>query len=339
MNDRNQQDVNAGDPGSRLPAVSVIIPARNAETTLPATLDSVLSQDYAGQVEVIVADGSDTPAMAAMLQRMYPQVRVVRNPDQITSTGLNSAFQQATAPIIVRCDAHATLPPGYLRRVIETLARTGAANVGGRQMPVGSSLFERAVAMAMTMPLGAGGARYRLGGPEGPTDTVYMGAFRREALEAIGGFDPTLIRNQDDELNWRLRQSGETVWFDPKLVALYQPRGNLPALARQYFEYGRWKSVVLMQHPYSLRARQLAAPLLVLALAASVVLTLAGAPQMALTPLAYLLILIAVSVTSGLRRREPASVLLPLVLVTIHMSWGIGFFIPARRKNMSEDSC
>ncbi len=170
--------------------VSVIIPARDSEDSLAAALDSVLAQDYGGSIEVIVADGSDTPATAEMLRQRYPAVRVVPNPEHTTPIGLNCALKVSTGEIIVRCDTHSALPPDYVRRAVATLARTGAANVGGRQYAVGTTMFERAVAMATTTFLGAGNARYRLGGQEGAVDTVYLGAFRREALETVGGEGP-----------------------------------------------------------------------------------------------------------------------------------------------------
>ena len=332
-----------------LPPVSVIIPVRHAEATLPAALESVLGQDYGGDIEVIVADGSETSAIRDLVRRRFPQVRVVRNPEREIPTGLNHALRAARHPIVARCDAHAMLPPGYVARAVGTLLRTGAANVGGRQNPVGATRFERAVALATTTPLGAGDARYRLGGAEGPVETVYLGVFRRDALDAVGGFDETLLRNEDYELNWRLRERGETVWFDPALVADYRPRGSLRALARQYFDYGRWKRVVLIRHPRSLRLRQLAAPLLLLALAAAGVLAAGGgliaagdlSPRVAETagialpgiaaaiPLGYLLLLLAGSAAIGLRRRRPEAVLLPVVLATIHLAWAAGFFAGA----------
>ena len=312
--------------------VSVVIPARNAETTLPETLEAIFSQDYPGEVEVIVADGSDTAATAEVVRGEYPQVRLIRNHDQGIPAGLNRAIEAASHRIIVRCDAHAIFPPGYLRRIVETLAATGAANVGGRQDPIGTSVFERASAAAITSRLGSGGARYRIGGSEGPIDTVYLGAFRREALEAIGGYDHSLARNEDYELNWRLRERGEMVWFDPDLAVAYRPRSGFRALARQYFDYGRWKSSVLRQYPASIRTRHLAPPLLVMGLAASAALALAGAPTLAAAvPAAYLVTLVAGSVTIGIRRRDWAVVLLPLVLATMHLSWGVGFFLKAHR--------
>ena len=311
------------------PSVSVLIPVRNAEATIAAAIDSVLSQDYEGPVEIVVADGSDTAATANLVRRQYPTVRLVANPEQTTGFGLCAAHEAASGEIIVRCDAHSVFPPGYLRRAVSTLQRTGAANVGGRQLPVGTSFFTRAVAIAMTTPLGTGGARYRQGGSEGPVDTVFLGVFRRDVLESVGGVDPTFVRNQDYELNWRLRERGETVWFDPDLVVTYRPRGTLGDLAWQYFNYGRWKRVVARRHPASLLPRHLASPLLLLGLAASPLLALAGAPwAAAAVPFIYALALTLGALTVGIRRRSHAAFLLPLVLATMHLSWGFGFFTP-----------
>ena len=184
----------------------------------------------------------------------------------------------------------------------------------------------------MTTALGAGDSRYKTGGPEGPVDTVYLGVFRRDALEAVGGFDPTLLRNQDYELNWRLRQSGRTVWFDPALWVLYRPRRNLGQLFRQYFDYGRWKAAMLLRHPKSVRPRQLAAPALCAGLALSAATAVGGQPWLgAVPPLAYLLALAIGSAAVGIVRRERAALLLPVALATMHLSWGLGFFLPARR--------
>lgn len=331
---RDMGDCREGAPSScavACPAVSVIVPARDAEARIAATLDSVMAQDYEGPLEVIVADGSETAATAEAVRRQYPTVRLVPNPGRTAPNGLNAALRQATGRIVVRCDSRTVLPPGYVRRAVETLARTGAANVGGRQQPVGTTVFERAVGLAMTLRVGAGDARYRTGGHEGPVDTVYLGAFRRDALDAVGGYDPALTRNQDEELAWRLRRHGETVWFDPHLVAFYRPRGTLRQLARQYFDYGRWKPAVLMRNPAELRARHLAAPLLVLGLAGSALLALAAASHAAAAlPLIYLITLVAASVAAGVGRQSAAAVLLPVVLATMHLSWGIGFFSPAR---------
>ena len=314
------------------PSVSVIVPARDAEATLGLALDRVLAQEYDGDIEVIVADGSDTPQTAEVV-RQRPTVRLVPNPYKTIGFGINLAIREAKGDFLLRCDAHSFLPPGYVRRAVETLQRTGAANVGGRQVPVGTTAFERAVAIAMSAAIGAGDARYRLGGKEGPVDTVYLGAFRRDALDAIGGFDSHFFHNQDYEVNWRLRQSGEAVWFDPALSVEYRPRATLRKLVRQYFNYGRWKAAVLLRHPKSLRSRHLAPPALLVALIGAALLAIfhrPWAPWAAVVPAVYVLTLIAWSVVGGVRQRTLAAATVPLALATMHISWAIGFFLPAR---------
>ena len=310
-----------------VPGVSVVIPARNEAAALPAALASVSAQDYEGEIEVVVADGSHGPAMADAVRARFPGVRIVANPQRHIPAGLNRAVRAASHDIIVRCDARCVLPPDYVRAAVATLERTGAANVGGLQRPVGTDAFTRAVALAMTTPLGAGDARYRLGGREGPADTVFLGVYRREALEAAGGFDETLRRNEDYALNWRLREQGRTVWLDPRLEVVYRPRGSLGALARQYFANGWWKRIMLGRHPRSLRWRQCAAPALALGLAGSAGLAAAGlAGAGAVLPAAYLLTLVAGAALVGLRRRSAAAAWLPPVLATMHLAWAAGFW-------------
>ena len=323
---------------SDLPSVSVIMPARNAEETIAGALDSVLAQEYAGPVEVIVADGSDSSATGELIRRQYPTVKLLPNPAKDLLPGIVACLRAATGRVVVRCDSHTFLTPGYLRRAVELLRETGAANVGGRQRAVGTSFFRRAVAMAMTTPLGAGDAHYRLGGPAGPVDTVFLGVFRREALDAVGGYDASLLGNEDYEINYRLRQRGEVVWFDPSLVVDYRPRGTLRALVKQYFRYGRMKGRVVRMHPASLKARHLPAPLLVLGLLASGLLALTAASGVlaAALPLVYLLFLIVGSLVVGLRRRSYAALLLPVVLPTMHLAWGLGFFLPFAPREAAE---
>ena len=318
--------------------MSVVIPVRNEADALGRALRSVFAQDYPGPMEAIVADGSDNAAPVQALARGFDGVRVVGNPRRSAAAGLNLAVCAAAHAVVVRLDARCTLPPGYIRQATRTLLRTGAANVGGRQCPAGTTALQSAVALAMASRLGSGGARYRLGGPEGPVDTVFLGVYRKHALLAAGGFDASLQRNQDYELNWRLRQAGHAVWFDPALAVAYGPRKTLASLARQYFDYGRWKRVVVRRHPESLRLRQALPPLVTLALAACAVVAAAGAVAgsrsalvLACTPpLLYAAALTVESVVTLVRRRRAAALLLPGVLATMHLAWGVGFlFAPA----------
>ena len=318
------------------PPVSVVMPVGGEDPAdVEEALRSVRAQDYDGAIEIVAALACAAPGLRAAAARAG--ARVVRNPRGSAAGGLNAALAAASHAVVVRCDARSVLPPDYVRRAVAALERTGAANVGGMQRASGRTPFERAVAAAMGSWLGAGGARYRLGGAEGPVDTVYLGVFRRDAVAAAGGFDETLDRNQDYELNWRLRAAGETVWFDPGLAVAYRPRGSVAALARQYFDYGRWKRAVLRRYPASVRLRQLAAPALVLALAGALGLAaawgwtgdarVAGAALAA--PAGYAAAL-ALGAAHAARRGRCGPVRVAVALATMHLAWGAGFLCGMR---------
>jgi len=181
----------------------------------------------------------------------------------------------------------------------------------------------------MASRFGSGDARFHHGGPEGAVDTVYLGVFQRAALEAVGLFDEALVRNQDYELNWRLREAGGTVWFDPDLRVSYRPRGTLGALARQFFEYGQWKRVVVGHHPRSLRWRQVVPPVATLGVAVGLVAGVWWPPALVI-PAAYLAAVVSASLVTG--RRAATMLRLLAVYPTLHLSWGVGFLVgPPRR--------
>jgi glycosyltransferase involved in cell wall biosynthesis len=327
----------ADEPGEPAPltptaTASVIVPARDAAATLPTTLAALVAQDHPGRLEILVACPPDDLATRAVLARYAddPRVRTVDNPAGTTPAALNAGLAVAAGRVIVRVDAHAVPGPAHVRRCVELLAATGAGNVGGGQTPVAEGGFAAAVADALASPAGSGGATYRRGDQPGPADTVYLGAFRREALAAVGGFDEALARNQDYELNWRLRAAGWLVYFHPDLGVGYRPRGSPAALARQYADYGRYKRAMLARHPRSVRLRQLAAPALVLALAASAVAAVAlGSWWPLALPGGYAAALAAAAVAADTRRRAPA---VAVALAVMHLAWGTGFLVlPTRR--------
>ena len=308
------------------------MPVRNAAATLADAVAAILDNDYPGEVELVIAHGPSTDATAEVLARVAadPRVRVVPNPSGGTAAGLNAAIAASRGGIVARCDAQSRFPRGYLRRAVEVLEATGADNVGGTQAAEGTTFTSRAVAIAQTTFLGVGDARYRTGGEAGPVDTVYLGVFRRSALERVGGFDETQVRNQDYELNWRLRQSGGTVYYHPDLAVAYTPRSRLGPLWRQYFEYGTWKRVMLRKHPAALRWRQMAPPGLVVGLLWSAAMLVTPWPwTAAIIPGAYLAALLGTALFEAVRRRDTAALILPLVLPTMHLAWGLGFLVGA----------
>jgi glycosyltransferase involved in cell wall biosynthesis len=303
------------------------MPVRNEAGDLRRAVAAVHAQEYPGAMEICLAvapSTDDTGAVASALAGEHDDVCVVPNPAGTTPAGLNAAIRATTGEVVVRVDGHAELSPGYIRRAVETLRRTGAANVGGIQRAVGTTTFEQAVADAMSSPFGTGDAMFHYGGAEGPTDTVYLGVFDRAAIERVGLYDEGLERNQDYELNIRLRDDGGIVWFDPQLSVTYRPRGTLRALVRQYFDYGRWKRTVVRRHPRSLRWRQAVPPAVTAAVATGAVAGIVWRKAL-LLPAGYAGAVAIAAVVAGKSRGRRARLL--AIFPTMHLSWGAGFLL------------
>jgi succinoglycan biosynthesis protein ExoA len=319
-------------------AVSVIMPILNEERHLHEAVAVVLDQDYQGDIELVLALGPSrdrTDEVAGELARQDPRITCVRNPSGRTPDALNAAIAASRYDIVARIDGHALIPRSYLSVAVEVLQRTGADNVGGVMHAEGTTVFEQAVATAMRSRLGVGNARFHTGGQEGPAETVYLGVFRRSALDRVGGYDPHFARAQDWELNHRIRASGGLVWFTPDLTVSYRPRGSVSALARQYFHYGRWRRVVAATHG-TISARYLAPPSLVAGLGAALLLA-PLLPWTLLAPTGYLLAICAGGFVIGAGLPWRARVLVPVSLAAMHLSWGVGFLTsPPRLKHRGE---
>jgi succinoglycan biosynthesis protein ExoA len=337
-----RDDVISPEPSpDRWPPVSVIMPVLNEERHLAEAVSAALAQDYPGELELVMALGPShdrTDEVATELAGADPRVRSVANPSGRTPAGLNAALSASRHDVVVRVDGHGVLSPGYIRRAVELLRETGADNVGGVMAAAGTTPFEHAVAAAMTSPLGVGAARFHTGGDAGPAKTVYLGVFRRATLERLGGYDEAFDRAQDWELNHRIRAAGGLVWFSPELQVSYRPRASVRALARQYFHYGRWRRVVMRRHAGTASLRYLAPPFALAGCVLGVVVGgiggLVGAPVLLLGFLAPVGYLVAVLAASGwLASRVPTSARpwLPVVLSTMHLSWGLGFLTSRRR--------
>jgi succinoglycan biosynthesis protein ExoA len=314
-------------PRGGWPVVGVIMPILDEERHLEEAVGAVLDQDYPGAIELVLALGPSqdhTDEIAARIVAREPRVRTVQSPTGRTPDALNAALAAGRSEIVVRVDGHGVLDRDYVRTAIELLQETGAANVGGLMDAEGVTPFERAVAAAMTSRLGVGSARFHTGGEAGAADTVYLGVFRREWLDRLGGYDPRFVRAQDWELNHRIRQAGGIVWFSPRLRVAYRPRPNLAALARQYRDYGRWRRVVARTHRGTINARYLAPPTVVVAMVATALLGFVW-PSAWLVPLGYLALTTvgALVLPGDLTLRERG--MLPVILPVMHLSWGWGF--------------
>jgi len=255
-----------GDVGERdgvLPYVTVVMPLRNEARSIATSLATVLGQDYpAHRFEVIVADGMSDDGTreaidavvaaargeAASVRGEAASVTIIDNPGLVVATGLNAAISMAKGDVIVRVDGHCEVQHDYVTTCVRLLEETGADNVGGITSARGTGLLQRAIALGMSSPFGVGNARFRYASKPGWVDTVFPGAWRREVFERIGGFDEELVRNQDDELNLRLRKAGGTIVLDPSIEVRYRPRGSLRKVWDQYYEYGLWKVPVMRKH-------------------------------------------------------------------------------------------
>jgi succinoglycan biosynthesis protein ExoA len=320
--------------GGTLPFVTVVMPTRNEASSIGASLAAVLGQDYPpDRLEVIVADGMSDDRTRAEIDRLIDgaapaaaPVTVIDNPGRIAATGLNAAISKAKGDVIVRVDGHCEIEPDHVTMCVQLLEQTGADNVGGVVVASGTTVVQRAVALGTSSPFGVGNARFRYATDAGWVDTVFPGAWRREAFDRVGGFDEELVRNQDDEHNLRLVQSGGRIWLDPSVRIRYVPRDSLAALWRQYFDYGFHKVRVIQKRGAVASARHVVPPIFVAS-----VLTVAAAAAITRRPKLLLLVAVPYATAAVLaslhaaRSDRPALPALPVVYATLHLSYGSGF--------------
>lgn len=324
-----------------LPGVSYVMPVLNEVEHVEAAVRSLLAQDYPGEVEVILALGPSidgTNELIAAMSAQDPRIRFLDNPVGSTPAGLNVAIRASVFPVVIRVDAHSVLTPDYTAVAVETLLRTGADNVGGIMLAEGSTPFERAVAFAYGSPVGLGGGSHHVGGEEGPSETAYLGVFQRHRLLEVGLFDEDIKRGQDWELNRRLRQTGGTVWFTPRLTVTYRPRSSLRRLTRQFVATGMWRGELARRFPAQNSLRYFVPPVAVVAMLLGTLLGAVGIVTAALggatrpllgfaVPALYLLGVLAIALACIPRLGAGAALRLLVVLPCIHIGWGLGFVI------------
>ncbi|MDR1791219.1 MAG: glycosyltransferase family 2 protein [Propionibacteriaceae bacterium] len=319
-------------PLPKHPGVSYIMPVLNEAEHLEAAVAGILAQKYDGEAEVILALGNSTDGtseLAESLAAADPRIQLVRNPANDVPIGLNLAIRASKYPVIIRVDAHSELPPDYTAELVGVLASTDAVNVGGVMLAKGDGPVQEAIARAYNSPFGLGGAAYHGGRTDVPmaAESAYLGVYRREIFDEVGYFDESMRRAQDWELNYRIRQQGYVILFDPGVEVGYWPRASFGALRKQMYATGVWRGA-LVRRQGKTPLRYLAPPLLVLGLLASLGIALTGAGGRrwlaGCLPALYILGLTGVSFT--MPGRSPfGKVLNVLTLAVIHISWGLGF--------------
>ena len=321
----------------QLPFVTLIMPIRNEAGFIARSLGAVFLQDYPHhRMEVLIADGmstDETRDVIASLAQNHPEipVTVIDNSGRIVPTGINAALPRARGEIIVRVDGHTLIAPDYVRECVTTLKRSGAGNVGGRMDPVSEGRFGQATALATSSPFGVGGARFHYSDREEWVDTVYMGAWPRGVFDRIGLFDEELVRNQDDEFNYRLRSRGEKILLSPRIQSRYYNRSTLQSLWRQYLQYGYWKVRVMQKHPQQMQPRHFVPPLFVFSLVAFLLMALFfpfAKWALLLVGGAYVIANLAASLIVVARKGGWRYLpLLPLTFAILHVAYGSGFLM------------
>ena len=317
--------------------VSVIVPCYNEQATICQLLDAIRVQTYPiNEVEVVIADGLSTDRTRAEIkdfQLNHPdmEIRVIDNTQRTIPSGLNRGIEASKGKYIVRMDAHSIPNSDYIQNCIKGLEEGLGDNIGGIwKIQAGSSTWiSKAIAIAASHPIGAGDARYRIGGAAQEVDTVPFGAFRKELINKIGMFDESLLTNEDYEFNARIRKSGGRVWLDPSISSIYYARPTLQELSKQYWRYGYWKAQMLRKHPKTLRLRQILPPLFVLILISLGILSLAwklARLLLAIIVILYTMVIIGIGIQMSLKHKNISIAIgFPLATATIHLSWGTAF--------------
>lgn len=308
--------------------VSVVVPARNEEASIAACLASILNQDHAN-IEVLVVDGASDDATREIVQRMMTadeRIVLLDNPRRTIPCALNVGLSHARGAFFVRVDAHSTIGTDYVSHIVGHLRSGRWGGAGGRIIAEGRTSAGRAIGAADASPFGVGNSRHHYGDRVQVMDHVTFGAYPVPLARALGGWNESLLVNEDFEFDYRVGEAGQEIVFDPEIDVHWTCRQSVGALFRQYVRYGRGKPRVLRLHPRSLKIRQLVPPALVLWIA-----LIAGAsfvrPLALLGALPYALVLVAGSLHTGRHVRGiGAKLWLPAAFAAMHLGWGIGFW-------------
>ncbi len=314
------------------PLVSVLVPIRNEAGFIERCLESILEQTYpADRIELLVLDGMSDDGTREIVTRLGgrdQRVRLVDNPRRIVPTAMNIGIRESRGEIIIRVDGHTVVEKDFIEQSVRALREhPDAWCAGGPTRTVNETYVGRAISAAMSSPVGVGNAMFRLGGYEGYVDTIAFGAYWRWVFEKIGLFDEELVRNQDDELNYRLIKAGGRIYMTPKVRSTYFARTSLRKLWRQYYQYGFWRIRTMQKHREPATLRQVAPLAFVLIWIALIVAAAAWGPmRWALAGFAalYLLGLIAGAADVARRGRLAEAPLAPAIFPLLHFGYGLG---------------
>lgn len=312
------------------PMVSVVVPMRDEIDTIEECIRTFDEQDHPKDaLDVIVVDGMSTDGsrgLVEQLARSRSWLRLIDNPERIASAAFNKGLDAAKGDYVALISSHGSVGPDFVRRSLRVLQETGAAGVGGKLIHQGHDPTSRAIGLAMTSPFGMA-SPFRYASTRREVDTIGHPLYRKAIIDDVGGFDQTLDRNSDYELNQRVRNAGHHLVFEPSIVTTYHPRSTLPKLARQFWDYGRWKAQIVRTDPTNLRWRHVIPPAFVAGLVSAPVAARSRAGRrVALSAcLAYAGLLAAASRAAARSAVDADVKTFVAAFPTMHVAWGAGF--------------
>mgnify|MGYP000856275101 FL=1 len=320
---------------SVFPFVSVLIPIRNEGNYISQCLQAVTRQDYPSDLfEILISDGlstDNTRSLVADWMKNDSRIRLFDNPKQIVPTGMNILIPKAKGEILIRVDGHCVIAKNYISNCVRHLEEEDVDGVGGPMRSIGEDLISQVTALAMSSKFGVGNSSFRTEtGQTKLADTVPFPAYTRAIIEKVGLYDEELVRNQDDEYNYRIREAGGKILLAEDVSSEYYSRGSLKKLWKQYFQYGFWKVRVLQKHPRQMSLRQFIPLGFVLALILTLFLSFLvpwGWKALLALLAAYLLANLSASIMTASGQGFKKLLLLPLAFAIIHLSYGLGFLV------------
>ena len=310
------------------PNVSIIIPCRNEEKYISKCVNSILNQDYTGEIEVLVVDGMSDDKTREIVQNFNnPKVRLIDNPHQFTPHAMNIGLREASYDLIIRIDAHAIALPSFIQNNVNSIFESEEIMcAGGKIINVYENKISRSIGLAMSSVFGVGNATFRVGGEKKFVDTLAFGIYKKEVFDKIGIFDEDLIRNQDDELNFRLIKSGYKILYNPDIQSEYYVRGSIKKLFKQYYQYGYWKVYVNKKHKTITTVRQMIPLFFVLGLMFGAILSFI-VPYFVWLFLGGISMYVLLALYFGIKSAKniTESLKVALIFPILHFSYGWGY--------------
>jgi glycosyltransferase involved in cell wall biosynthesis len=320
---------------NKCPFISILIPIRNETAYIQRCLEAVLFQDYPhDRMEILIADGMSTDSTRQIIQSFqndHTQIKLFDNPGKIVPTGLNILIPQAQGEILIRVDGHCLIAPDYVRNCVAHIQEKGVDGVGGPMHSIGEDHVSEVIAIAMSSKFGVGGSSFRTeNGQTKLVDTVPFPAYTRKIIERVGPYDVELVRDQDDEYNYRIRKAGGKILLAADVRSTYYSRGSLKKLWQQYFQYGFYKVRVLQKHPRQMQPRQFVPPAFIIGMVLLLFFCLVfpwGWVLLVGLVGVYLVANLAASLLTASDAGWRYLPLLPLAFSTLHISYGLGFLM------------